>query len=90
MYVGGVEGGVAFREQWEGVGLQCGVDVDEDDDDKVQDGPNDSQHCQNGLLLALLVLDSLFFITDDSVYHFPRKSLQLSSQTNLLKTTSNK
>ncbi|KAL0169493.1 hypothetical protein M9458_034089, partial [Cirrhinus mrigala] len=48
-----------------------GVDVDKDDDDKVEDRPDDSQHGQNGLFLAFLVLNALFLITQSSVYHFP-------------------
>lgn len=63
--------------------LQCCVDVHKDDDYQVEDGPNDAQHGQDGLLFTLLVLDSLFLITVGSVYHFPWKSLQFSSQTNL-------
>lgn len=63
--------------------LQCGVDVDEDYDHQVENGPNDAQHGQDALLLTFLVLDSLFLITVDSVYHFPWKSLQFSPQTNL-------
>lgn len=63
--------------------LQGGVDVDKNDDDQVEDGPNDAQHGQDALLLTFLVLDSLFLITAESVYHFPWKSLQFSSQTNL-------
>ena len=64
-------------------GLQGGVNVDKDDDYQVENGPNDAQHGQDALLLALLVLDSLFLITVESVYHFLWKSLQFSSQTNL-------
>lgn len=63
--------------------LQGGVDVDKDDDYQVENGPNDAQHGQDALLLTFLVLDSLFLITVESVYHFPWKSLQFSSQTNL-------
>lgn len=63
--------------------LQRGVDVDKDDDYQVENGPNDAQHGQDALLLTFLVLDSLFFITMESVYHFPWKSLQFPSQTNL-------
>lgn len=64
-------------------GLQGGVDVDKDDDYQVENGPNDAQHGQDALLLTFLVLDSLFLITVESVYHFLWKSLQFSSQTNL-------
>lgn len=63
--------------------LQCCVDVDKDDDYQIENGPNDAQHSQNALLLTLLVFDSLFLITVEIVYHFPRKSLQFSSQTSL-------
>lgn len=63
--------------------LQGGVDVDKDNDYQVENGPNDAQHGQDALLRTFLVLDSLFLITVESVYHFPWKSLQFSSQTNL-------
>ena len=65
------------------MGLQGSVDVDKDDDYQVENSPNYSQHGQDGFLLTLLVLDSFFLITDGSVYHFPWKSLQISSQTSL-------
>lgn len=67
------------------VSLQSCVDVDKDYHYQVEDGPNDAQHGQNALLLTFLVLDSLFFITVDSVYHFPWKILQFSSQASLEK-----
>ncbi|AWP16347.1 Hypothetical protein SMAX5B_021946 [Scophthalmus maximus] len=63
----------ADEAQWEIENLQGGVDVDKDDDYQVEDGPNDAQHGQDALLLTFLVLDSLFLITVDSVYHFPWK-----------------
>ena len=73
---------VCFVCSWSLAGarnLQSGVDVDKDDHNQVENGPNDAQHGQDGLLLTLLVLDSLFLITVDSVYHFPWKNLQFSS-----------
>lgn len=63
--------------------LQGSVDVHKNDDYQVENGPNDAQHGQDGLLFTFLVLGSLFLITVDSVYHFPWKSLQFSFQTNL-------
>ena len=62
---------------------QRGVDVDKDDDYQVENGADDPKHGQNGLLCTFLVLHSSFFITDGSVYHFPRKGLQFPSQTSL-------
>lgn len=62
---------------------QRGVDVDKDDHYHVENGADDPKHGQYGLLCTFLVLNSFFFITDGSVYHFSRNGLQFSFQTSL-------
>lgn len=61
---------------------QCGIYVDKDDDDQVQDGPNDAQHGQNTLFFALFLLASPVFIISTRDYHLGCKCLYLPRQTN--------
>lgn len=62
---------------------QSGVYVHEDDHDQVQDGPDDPQHRQDALLLALLLLASSVFIIAARDDHLGCQCLYLPPQANL-------